>query len=109
MGLDLSNHSRCCPSSEADCKNDTVRSEARRLGRASVYRGVGVLKAKIVMERIFIGATRAEATRMADEWWGRQKGLRQTLRTEVAVGRKGPDAQLDQWAITIRFEDETSG
>ena len=42
---------------------------------------------------------------MADEWWGRQKGLRQTLRTEVAVGGKGPDAQLDRWAITIRFED----
>jgi hypothetical protein len=38
------------------------------------------------MERVFIGATRAEATRMADEWWGRQKGLRQTLRTEVAIG-----------------------
>jgi hypothetical protein len=46
---------------------------------------------------------------MADEWWGRQKGLRQTLRTEVAVGRKGPDAQLDQWAITIRYEDEDHG
>ena len=25
------------------------------------------------MERVFIGATRAEATRMADEWWGHQK------------------------------------
>ena len=37
-----------------------------------------------------------------------QKGLRQTLRTEVAVGGKGPDAQLDQWAITIRYEDEDS-
>jgi hypothetical protein len=60
------------------------------------------------MERVFIGATRAEATRMADEWWGRQKGLRQTLRTEVAVGGKEPDAQLDQWAITIRYEDEDS-
>jgi hypothetical protein len=24
----------------------------------------------------------------------------------VAVGRKAPDAQLDQWAITIRYEDE---
>jgi len=59
-----------------------------------------------VMERVFIGATRAEATRMADDWWARQKGLRQTLRTEVAVGQKGPDAQLDQWAITIRYEDE---
>ena len=63
---------------------------------------------EIAMERVFIGATRAEATRMADEWWGRQKGLRQTLRTEVAVGGKGPDAQLDQWAITIRFEDENT-
>jgi hypothetical protein len=39
------------------------------------------------MERVFIGATRAEATRMADEWWAHQKGLRQSLRTEVAVGR----------------------
>ena len=54
------------------------------------------------MERVFIGVTRAEATRKADEWWKGQKGLRQTLRTEVAVGGKGPDAQLDRWAITIR-------
>jgi hypothetical protein len=61
-------------------------------------------KAEKVVERVFIGATRAEATRMADEWWARQKGLRQTLRTEVAVGRKAPDAQLDQWAI--RYEEE---
>ena len=62
------------------------------------------------MERVFIGANRAEATRMADEWWGSQKGVRQTLRTEVAVGPKAPaDAQLDQWAITIRYEDENTG
>jgi hypothetical protein len=27
----------------------------------------------------------------------------------VAVGRKAPDAQLDQWAITIRYEDENPG
>jgi hypothetical protein len=50
---------------------------------------------------------RTEATRMAEEWWANQKGLRQTLRTEVAVGQKEPDAQLDQWSITIRYEDET--
>ena len=25
------------------------------------------------MERVFIGATRAEATRMADEWWAHQR------------------------------------
>jgi hypothetical protein len=41
---------------------------------------------------------------MEDDWSAHQKGLCQTLRTEVAVGRKAPDAQLDQWAITIRYE-----
>jgi len=30
---------------------------------------IGFLKEKTVMERVFIGATRAEATRMADDWW----------------------------------------
>jgi hypothetical protein len=61
------------------------------------------------MERVFIGATRAEATRKADEWWDRQKGLRQTLRTEVAVGKKGPGtAEPDRRAITIRYENERS-
>lgn len=59
------------------------------------------------MERVFIAATREEAIRKADEWWGRQQGLRQTLRTEVAVGEKGPDiARLDRWAVTIHFEEE---
>jgi hypothetical protein len=59
------------------------------------------------MERVFIGLNRAEATREADDWWRRQKGVRQTLRTEVAVGEKGPDlVQTDRWAVTIRFEYE---
>jgi hypothetical protein len=59
------------------------------------------------VEKVFIGLDRAEASRKADDWWARQKGLRQTLRSEVAVGAKGPDAtQLDQWAITIHFERE---
>ena len=31
--------------------------------------GVGFLEEKAFMERMFIGATRAEATRMADDWW----------------------------------------
>jgi len=64
---------------------------------------------EIAMKRVFIAATREKATRKADEWWGRQIRLRQTLRTEVAVGKKGPDTtQLDQWAITIHFEEENS-
>ena len=82
----------------------------KRGGRPRVgLSGVGFLQAEIVMERVFIGVSRTEATRKADEWWGRQKGLRQTLRTEVAVGGKRPDAQLDRWAITIRFDVENSG
>ena len=52
---------------------------------------------------------RMRSDHLADEWWRSQKGLRQTLRTEVAVGGKGSDAQLDQWAITIRYEDENRG
>src|SRR5262249_1631396 len=41
------------------------------------------------MERVFIGATRAEATRMADDWWAHQKKLRQTLRTRSGCWPKG--------------------
>jgi hypothetical protein len=85
----------------AACKETSGRKTSSARGKPQ-----GSAKRQKLMERVFIGATRAEATRMADEWWGRQKGLRQTLRTEVAVGGKGPDAQLDQWAITIRFEAE---
>ena len=57
------------------------------------------------MERVFIGATRVEATPTADEWWGRQRDCAK-LSYEVAVGRKASDIPLDQWAITIRYEDE---
>jgi hypothetical protein len=40
------------------------------------------------VERVFIGATRAEATRMADEWWARQKGeLRPLLSTSPPAFR----------------------
>jgi hypothetical protein len=61
------------------------------------------------VEKVFIGLDRAEATRKADDWWWRQEGLRQTLRTEMAVGARGADTtQLDQWAITIHFEREKS-
>ena len=61
------------------------------------------------MERVFIGATREEATRKANEWWASQKGLRQTLRTEMATGQKGPTlADQDRWTVTIRYEQENS-
>ena len=107
-GLDLSTLDCAVRIPKPIVRNDTARYEARRLAaRRSI--GCWLLKSENSMERVFIGATRAEATRKADEWWGRQKGLRQTLRTEVAVGGKGPDAQLDRWAITIRFDVENSG
>jgi len=75
--------------------------------RHSTKRGAGC-DGKMAVERVLIGATPGRGNAKTDEWWGRQKGLRQTLRTEVAVGEKGPDAHLDRWAITIRFEDENS-
>jgi hypothetical protein len=37
---------------------------------------------------------------------GPTKGLRQTLRSEIAVGKKGPVLELDRWAITIHYEKE---
>ena len=62
------------------------------IGRASAYR---LLSEKAVMERVFIGATRAEATRMADDWWAHQKGLRQTLRSEVVVAETVAGVKAD--------------
>ena len=53
------------------------------------------------MESVFIGATRVEATRMAEKWWERQKGLRQTLRTEMAAGAKGPDTAQAEKAVAV--------
>ena len=107
-GLDLSTLEGAVLIPKSNCQNNTARDETRRpAARRSI--GCWLLTSENSMERVFIGATRAEATRKADEWWGRQKGLRQTLRTEVAVGGKGPDGQLDRWAITIRFDVENSG
>ena len=43
----------------------------------------------VISRRVFIGATRADATRMAAEWRSQQTGLRQTLRTEWLLAEKG--------------------
>ena len=59
------------------------------------------------MERVFIGLNRAEATREADDWRRRQKGLRTNTAHGSGVGEKGPDlVQTERWAVTIRFEYE---
>ena len=66
-GVGLIDLRRCCPNSEANCK--MYRATKPSAGPCVGLPGVDFLRTKTVMERVFIGATRAEATRMADEWW----------------------------------------
>jgi hypothetical protein len=61
------------------------------------------------MEKLFHDWSKDAANRRADEWWGRQKGLRQTGRIEEHRGVKGPNAgNADWWVVTIQFESEKS-
>jgi hypothetical protein len=89
-------------------EGDEDRLAARVHIHHGVKQGIDDEMRSVVLHAVKLRAVCFDAVQQADEWWGRQKGLRQTLRTEVAVGGKGPDAQLDQWAITIRFEDENT-
>jgi hypothetical protein len=52
------------------CKETAGRETSSAIGKPEGKRRKG----ENSPERAFIGGTRAEATRMADEWWGRQKG-----------------------------------
>ena len=61
------------------------------------------------MERVSIGASRAEATRMADEWGDAKRDCAKLCVRKWVSAERGPDTQLDQWAITIRYEDENPG
>ena len=55
----------------------------------------------------FEAPTRAEANRLADEWWARQKGLRLVERSQVSVSLAPPLAEAERWAVVIHFEAET--
>jgi len=55
----------------------------------------------------FEAPTRAEANRLADEWWARQKGLRLVERSQVSVSLAPPLADAERWAVVIHFEAET--
>jgi hypothetical protein len=50
---------------------------------------------------------RAEATRMADDGPIKRAYVK-LCASKWPSAEKGPDDQLDQWAITIRYEDENS-
>lgn len=60
-------------------------------------------------EQTFEAKTRAEANRLADDWWMKQKGLRQIHRSQIAVGSRSPSlADAERWAVTIHYEPENS-
>jgi hypothetical protein len=87
---------------KADGLGATEIAKRLKIGRASDYRVVSAENG--AMERVFIGATRVEATRK------RMMGI-QKARAEVAAlaERDQISAQLDRSAVTIRFDDEDSG
>ena len=62
---------------------------------------------KAPMQKIFHDWNKDAANRRADEWWARQKGLRQIGRIEEHRGVKGRNAgEMDWWVVTIQFEAE---
>jgi hypothetical protein len=62
-----------------------------------------------IMKKVFSGSSQYEANQKADEWWAGQKGLRKTLRTELAIGDEGPSlSDADRWVVTIWYEDKSS-
>jgi hypothetical protein len=57
------------------------------------------------MQKSFIGLTRQEAHRLANEWWAAQTGVRKVRETEVAIGDEGPSIlDANRWAVTIHYE-----
>jgi len=57
----------------------------------------------------FEADTRGKANQAADDWWMKQKGLRQLYRSQVATGSRGPSLlEADRWAVTVHYEQENS-
>jgi len=56
----------------------------------------------------FEADTQAEANRLADEWWMKQKGLRLVHRNQVSIGWGPSLTQADRWAVTIHYEHGNS-
>jgi hypothetical protein len=60
------------------------------------------------MKKDFSGSTREEAHRKAREWWDTQRGLRETNRTEIAIGDSANMREAETWTVTIQYELESS-
>lgn len=59
-------------------------------------------------EKTFEAKTQAEANRLADEWWMKQRGSRLVHRTQVAVGSGPSLVEAERWAVTIHYEPPNS-
>ena len=58
------------------------------------------------MERIFEADTREEASRKANEWWAKAKGVRFIHRCQTPAGfRSNPSKR---WVIAIHYKEEVS-
>ena len=57
------------------------------------------------MEKHFEAATRAEAVKLANEWWAAQEGLVETLRFIFPTG----DRASPQWKVVLHFETASGG
>jgi hypothetical protein len=56
---------------------------------------------------VFVGSTLQEAKRKADDWWMRQKGVREVHRSKISGGFTGPSLRdADQFTVTIHYEPE---
>lgn len=60
------------------------------------------------MKKQFDAATRAEAIRLADEWWNNQEGLTLILRNVLAVGSGPALHEISRWKVIIHYEEARS-
>jgi hypothetical protein len=59
------------------------------------------------MEQVFTAPTLEEANRKADDWWMKQKGVRQIRRAQISGGWGAPPAvQVTEWTVTIEYEPQ---
>jgi hypothetical protein len=56
---------------------------------------------------VFVGSTLQEVNRKADDWWMRQKGVREVHRSKTSGGFSEPSLRdADQFTVTIHYEPE---
>ena len=56
---------------------------------------------------VFVGSTMQEANHKADDWWMRQKGVREVRRSKISGGFTGPSLRdAGEFTVTIHYEPE---